>query len=108
MSRIEQIVMTYFDHNDFNLKNVINFLEENDTIRWEIFREEEKHYHKEDIQNEIDNMNYENDTNYTFTNDEMDLILEDYEDSLADSDEWFFRLRNVVQRWFEDKEDENN
>ena len=49
--------MDYFNHNDFNLKNVINFLEENDTIRWEIFRQEEKHYHKEDIQNYIDYMN---------------------------------------------------
>lgn len=108
MSRIEQIVMTHFDHNDFNLKNVINFLEENDTIRWEIFRQEEKHYHKEDIQREIDYMNDENNTNFTFTNEEMDLILEDYEDSLGDSEEWAFRLRNVLERWFEDKEDENN
>lgn len=108
MSRIEQIVMTHFDHNDFNLKNVINFLEENDTIRWEIFRQEEKHYHKEDIQNEIDYMNDENDTNYTFTNEEMDLILEDYENSLDNSEEWNYRLRNVLERWFEDKEDEDN
>ena len=106
MSRIEQIVMTHFDHNDFNIKNLINFLEENDTIRWEIFRQEEKHYHKEDIQNEIDCMNDENDTDYTFTDEELDLILEDFEDSLADSDEWCYRLRNVLERWFEDKEDE--
>lgn len=106
MSRIEQIVMDYFAHNDFNLQNVINFLKENDKIRWEIFRQEEKYYHKQDIQHEIDNMNDENETNYTFTNLEMDLILEDYEDSLSDSDEWNYRLRNVLQRWFEDKEDE--
>jgi hypothetical protein len=106
MSRIEQIVMDYFKHNDLNLYNLIKFLEENDAIRWEIFRQEEKHYHKEDIQNEIDYMNDENDTNYTFTNEEMDLILEDYEDSLANSEEWAFRLRNVLERWFEDKEDE--
>jgi len=106
MSRIEQIVMDYFNHNDFNLKNVINFLEENDAIRWEIFRQEEKHYHKKDIQNEIDYINDENETNYTFTNEEMDLILEDYEDSLDDSEEWAFRLRNVLERWFENKEDE--
>lgn len=105
-SRIEQIVMDYFDYHDFNLQNVINFLKENDTIRWEIFRQEEKHYHKEDIQREIDYMNDENETNYTFTNEEMDLILEDYEDSLSDSEEWSFRLRNVLERWFEDKEDE--
>lgn len=102
MSRIEQIVMTHFDHNDFNLKNVINFLEENDAIRWEIFRQEEKHYHKEDIQNEIDYMNDKYETNHTFTNEEMDLILEDYEDSLGDSEEWAYRLRNVLERWFED------
>ena len=108
MSRIEQIVMTHFDHNDFNLRNLITFLEQNDTIRWEIFRQEEKRYHKEDIQNEIDYMNEDNDTKYTFTNEEMDLILEYYEDSLADSDEWNYRLRNVLNRWLEDKEDENN
>ena len=106
MSRIEQIVMDYFNHNDLTLYNLIKFLEQNDKIRWEIFRQEEKRYHKEDIQNEIDYMNDENDTNYTFTNEEMDLILEDYEDSLGDSEEWHYRLRNVLERWFEDKEDE--
>ena len=106
MSRIEQIVMDYFNHNDLNLYNLIKFLEQNDTIRYQIYREMEKYYHKEDIQNEIDYMNGENDTNYTFTNEEMDLILEDYEDSLGDSEEWAFRLRNVLERWFEDKEDE--
>ena len=51
-------------------------------------------------------MNDENETNYTFTNEEMNLILEDYEDSLGDSEEWHYRLRNVLERWFEDKEDE--
>lgn len=106
MSRIEQIVMDYFNHNDLNLYNLIKFLEQNDTIRYQIYREMEKYYYKEDIQNEIDCMNDENKTNYTFTNEEMDLILEDYEDSLGDSEEWHYRLRNVLERWFEDKEDE--
>lgn len=106
MSRIEQIVMDYFNHNDLNLYNLIKFLEQNDTIRYQIYREMEQYYHKEDIQNEIDYMNDENDTNYTFTNEEMNLILEDYEDSLGDSEEWHYRLRNVLERWFEDKEDE--
>ena len=106
MSRIEQIVMDYFNHNDLNLYNLIKFLEENDTIRYQIYREMEQYYHKEDIQNEIDYMNDENDTNYTFTNEEMNLILEDYEDSLGDSEEWHYRLRNVLERWLEDKEDE--
>ena len=106
MSRIEQTVMDYFNHNDLNLYNLIKFLEQNDTIRYQIYREMEQYYYKEDIQNEIDYMNGENDTNYTFTNEEMDLILEDYEDSLSDSEEWHYRLRNVLERWFEDKEDE--
>lgn len=106
MSRIEQIVMDYFNHNDLNLYNLIKFLEQNDTIRYQIYREMEQYYHKEDIQNEIDYMNDENDTNYTFTNEEMNLILEDYEDSLGDSEEWHYRLRNVLERWFEDKKDE--
>ena len=106
MSRIEQIVMDYFNHNDLNLYNLIKFLEQNDTIRYQIYREMEQYYYKEDIQNEIDYMNGENETNYTFTNEEMDLILEDYEDSLGDSEEWHYRLRNVLERWFEDKENE--
>ena len=106
MSRIEQIVMDYFNHNDLNLYNLIKFLEQNDTIRYQIYREMEQYYHKEDIQNEIDYMNDENETNYTFTNEEMDLILEDYEDSLGDSEEWNYRLRNVLEKWFEDKKDE--
>ena len=89
MSRIEQIVMDYFNHNDLNLYNLIKFLKEDDTIRYQIYREMEQYYHKEDIQNEIDCMNDENETNYTFTNEER-----------------HYRVRNVLERWFEDKEDE--
>lgn len=106
MNRIAQILHNEFDNTQFELQDIIDFLQTNDTLRWEIFRQEERYYHKEDIQNEIDYYNDYNDTNYTFTDEEMDLMLEDYEDSLIDSEEWAFRLRNVLEKWIEDKEDE--
>lgn len=102
MNKIADILHKEFDNSPFELQDIIEFLNRNDEIRWEIFRQEEKHYHKEDIQNEINYINEENNTNYTFTSEEVDLILEDYEDS----EEWSFRLRNVLDRWFEDKDEQ--
>lgn len=107
MSRIEQIVMTHFDHNDLNLKNVINFLEENDTIRYQIFREMEQYYHEEDVQNAIDEYNEYHETNHTFTKDEIRQMAERFDDCMADYSNWDEILRNIVREWCGDKEEEN-
>lgn len=108
MSRIEQIVMTHFDHNDFNLKNVINFLEENDTIRYQIYREMEQSYHEEDVKSVIDEYNENNDTNYEFTPTEIHQMAERFDDCMSDYSNWHEIMMNIVGDWCGDKEYENN
>lgn len=105
MSRISQIIIDAVPNGELkdNFSNIITYLEQNDRIRWEIYREVERQYHKEDIQNEIDYYNEENDTNYTFTDKELDLMLEDYENSLDDCEEWHYILKNIIEKWIENE-----
>ena len=78
MSRIEQIIMTHFDYNDFNLKNVIHFLEEDHTIRYQIWHEMEQDYRRRDLEYRIDQYNQVHDTDISFDDDEINLMLEEY------------------------------
>ena len=103
MSRIEQIVMDYFNHNDFNLKNVINFLEENDVIRYQIYREREYMYRREDVLNAVEEYNDENDTEISFEEDEIANIVERYEDFLDDMSNWRWCLNNAITPWIKEK-----
>ena len=104
MSRIEQIVMDYFNHNDFNLYNLIKFLEENDTIRVHIHAEMDRYYHKEDVRSVIDEYNEENDTNYEFSSTEIRQMAELFDDRMSDYSNWREILYDIVRDWCEEKE----
>lgn len=104
MSRIEQIVMDYFNHNDLNLYNLIKFLEENDTIRYRIYREMEQYYHEEDVKSVIDEYNENNDTNYEFTPAEIRQMAERFDDCMGDYSNWHDIMSNIVSEWCEDKQ----
>lgn len=106
MSRIEQIVMDYFKHNDLTLYNLTNFLEENDAIRYQIYREMEQSYHEEDVKSVIDEYNENNDTNYEFTPTEIRQMAERFDDCMSDYSNWHEIMMNIVSDWCEDKEDE--
>lgn len=104
MSRIEQIVMTHFNNvQDLNLKNLINFLEENDFIRYQIYRDMERKYRREDVLNAVEEYNDENDTEISFEEDEIADIVEKYEDNLDDMSNWRWCLNNAITPWIEEK-----
>lgn len=102
MSRIERHIREYFGDTPFSIEDVAKYLRENDAIRWLIYRDVEREFHKKDILEELDYMNDENDTNYTITPEELYLILENYEDKLGDSEEWHYILRGALEDWFEE------
>lgn len=104
MSRIEQIVMDYFNHNDLNLYNLIQFLEENDAIRYQIYREMEQSYYEEDVRSVIDEYNEDNDTNYEFTPSEIRQMAERFDDCMGDYSNWHEIMLNIVSEWCEDKQ----
>lgn len=104
MSRIEQIVMDYFNHNDLNLYNLIKFLEENDTIRVHIHAEMDRYYHEEDVRSVIDEYNENNDTNYEFTPSEIRQMAERFDDCMGDYSNWHDIMSNIVSEWCEDKQ----
>ena len=103
MSNIEQIVMDYFKHNDLTLYNLTNFLEENDTIRYQIYRELEYMYRREDVLNAVEEYNDENDTEISFEEDEIANIVERYEDFLEGMSDWRWCLNNAITPWIEEK-----
>ena len=103
MSRIEQIVMDYFNHNDLNLYNLIKFLEENDAIRVHIHAEMDRHYHEEDVRSVIDEYNEENNTNYEFNPAEIRQMAELFDDRMSDYSNWHEILYNIVRDWCEEK-----
>ena len=107
MSRIEQIIIDYFNHNDFNLKNVINFLEENEQIRYQIWHETEQEYRRRDLEYRIDQYNQVHDTNVSFDDDEMNLMLEEYDDAIDNSDDWYYMCMGIAEKWCRDKVDGN-
>lgn len=104
MSRIEQIVTDYFNNNDLNLYNLIKFLEEDDTIRYRIYREIEQKYHEEDVQNVIDEYNEDHETNHEFTATEIRQMAERFDDCMADYSNWHEIMMNIVSDWCYDKE----
>lgn len=104
MSRIEELVRKEFASQPFTLEDIIKYLEENDTIRWAIFRQQEKQYHREDLEYKLDEINEENGTTITFTDDEWNAMVERFEDRLADSDEWTYIRDSILNEWVEDYE----
>lgn len=107
MSQIKDIVMTHFTQvQDLNLNNLINFLEENDFIRYQIFRDVERKYHREDVLNAVEEYNDENDMEISFDDSELADIVEKYEDNLEDMSNWRWCLNCAITPWIEEKSNE--
>lgn len=104
MTNIRGIVNEYFKNkSNITTEDIIEFLSSHELIRWAIFREKELEYHKEDLENIVDDYNAENDTDYTFTDDEYNIMVERYEDNLADHSDWHDIGRSLVINWCDDK-----
>ena len=76
-----------------------DFLTNDFGIRWEIFKEEERKNHIEDVKNELD------EREMTLTEEEIEHIADYYEDYLTEDDSWHTSLDLAFDR-FEDIEGE--
>lgn len=103
MSKIEDLVRKEFGDTPFTLEDVIKFLENNYTIRWEIFKQVEFNNYKEDVKYCIDEYNEMNDTNYVFSDEEIDCIVRRYDDLLGDYSNWHDILDELVSDWCDDR-----
>ncbi len=104
----EQIIKDYFqENNNITQEQLLEFITTNARIKWSIFREEELKYYKEDLENIVENYNAENDTDYTFTDDEYKIMVNRYEDNLAEYSGWYDIGYSLVSDWCDDKAKEN-
>ena len=110
MSRISDILIDALSQHKFDEGNVgqfIRFLEEDDTIRYQIWHEMEQEYRRRDLEYRIDQYNQAHDTNVSFNDDEMNWMLEDYNDAIYNSDDWYYMCMGMAEKWWRDKVDEN-
>lgn len=110
MSKIKNIIMDAVALNkldDRGVADLIRYLEEDHTIRYQIYREMEQYYHEEDVQNAIDEYNEYHETNHEFTRDEIRQMAERFDDCMSDYSNWHDIMMNIVNDWCEDKENDN-
>ena len=106
MSRIKSIIEDAMSLGKFDGRNInqfINYLEHDDQIRWQIYREVERECHKADVLQAIEEYNDENDAEISFTDTELAHIVEQYEDYLGDLCEWRTSLNLAITPWIEEK-----
>ena len=103
MNKISDILHKEFDNTPFELQDIIEFLNTNDAIRYEIFKQKQHEFYKEDVKYTIDEYNEDNDTNHVFSDDEIDDMANRYDDCLGDYSNWHDILYNIVTDWCEDE-----
>lgn len=109
MSRISNVIVDAKSNGDLsdNFSNIIQYLENNHKIRYTIWLEMDEYYKRQDLLEEIDEYNASNDTNHEFTDEELNLMLEEFTDRLDNDDSYFLHRFNVVEKWCRDKEIDN-
>jgi hypothetical protein len=112
---LEKIAQNLVDNvQDLTADNAYKWLMDNE---WRIYSHHEKKCHKEDILTEIEDRNqtYKDDCEeqgilpdcnklLKINDNDLDCILERYEDKLCDSEEWHSILDNVVDDFYDDME----
>lgn len=95
---MEKLVKEFLKYNKAEdlYEPLMDFLVCNEQIRWWIFRDVERDYHREDVRNELITMNFEK------TDDEIEQITAYYEDALDNSEEWRYCLQYAIERFKEE------
>lgn len=97
MTQLEQKINEFYIEKNCepSLKELKDFIYDN---QFAIARDFDRQCHMEDIKTEIDYMKQEGIITEDFTEEELDLLLEDYEEKLGDSEEWHYILRDLIYR----------
>ena len=79
---------------------ILELLENNDKLRYAIRGDYCRQMHKQDILDEIEYRNSEENANITIDDDTLEIVLEDYENRLDDTDEWHTHLINSLRKFY--------
>ena len=79
---------------------ILELLENNDKLRYAIHGDYCHKMHKQDILDEIEYRNSEENANITIDDDTLEIVLEDYENRLDDTDEWHTHLINSLRKFY--------
>lgn len=71
-------------------EDLCDFLMNDGTLRWDIYRDVEKELHKEDVLHELTE-------DQTITPEQLELIVERYEDNLSNSEDWHYCLKEAME-----------
>lgn len=93
---MENLIKDYFKDKELTIENVIKMCENHDKLRFKISDDLEKYHHREDIVCELIDMDL------TATDEEIEQILIRFEDTLEDSDHWWYILRDSIRYVLED------
>lgn len=83
---------------------LVTELEENYSLRSFIFHDQEREYHREEVRNKIAYLNEEKNKNHpekhiNVTDEEIEYITDLYEESLGDSEDWYFCLKWALDQF---------
>ena len=79
---------------------ILELLENNDKLRYAIHGDYCRQMHKQDILDEIEYRNSEENANIIIDDDTLEIVLEDYENRLDDTDEWHTHLINSLRKFY--------
>ena len=79
---------------------ILELLENNDKLLYAIHGDYCHQMHKQDILDEIEYRNSEENANITIDDGTLEIVLEDYENRLDDTDEWHTHLINSLRKFY--------
>ena len=92
--------MTKLGKDSLSSTEILELLENNDKLRYAIHGDYCHQMHKQDILDEIEYRNSEENANITIDDDTLEIVLEDYENRLDDTDEWHIHLINSLRKFY--------
>ena len=92
--------MAKLGKDSLSFTEILELLENNDKLRYAIHGDYCRQMHKQDILDEIEYRNSEENANITIDDDTLEIVLEDYENRLDDTDEWHTHLINSLRKFY--------
>lgn len=84
---------------NLELDEIMDLLEHNDKLRYALFGDYNHEMHKRDILDEIEYINEYENKNITLEDADLEIILENYENRLDNTDEWYTHLTNTLRKF---------
>lgn len=99
----KEIIKSYMDKvnkQQFDLNDIVEMINSCEDLRVAVHRQQELQFERQDIENEIEFINYERKQNkeeqITLDEETKEEILDRYDDHRAESEEWHLILQDVL------------